>query len=362
VTLLTFLRSQDVYSPPIVSCDNDSYPFPVLRVGPWPTLGSVVTEERKAELSRMFIETAATEVSKIFQPHVLLSLTINKPGFLGLCLSRCLNVPHICSARGADVGSGIFRPELLPFSNMVVERSHAVTFVNTYLRRTAEYVFGTKSNFHTILNGVNMPPSDLIDNKIEIRRDIRARLRVAEQDFLLGFTGTFREKKGVRVLSEAFAEVHAVKHNTKLLIIGGPRNSVERDKAAVLFNGGPISWSVLNTGLLDAPDSVFPYYLAMDCAVFPSIEDGLANSLLEAMAIGLPVIATDIFEDVIKNEYNGLIVPRYDTRRLSEACNRVIEDIALAKQLGHNASESIGDFSALKETESYLDLFRTIIP
>lgn len=82
-----------------------------------------------------------------------------------------------------------------------------------------------------------------------------------------------------------------------------------------------------------------------DAAVyaFSSDWEGLPNALMEAMAMGLPVVATDCPSGgpatLIQNEVNGLLIPIKDKEKMAEGINRLIEDRELAERLGENAKE-----------------------
>ena len=70
------------------------------------------------------------------------------------------------------------------------------------------------------------------------------------------------------------------------------------------------------------------YYAAADCLVFPSYREGFPNVVLEAGAMGLPSIVTDIngSREIIENEKNGLIIPSKDSEALYTAMKRMLID------------------------------------
>ena len=103
-----------------------------------------------------------------------------------------------------------------------------------------------------------------------------------------------------------------------------------------------------------------------DCAMFVTSSDfeGLSNSLLEAMAIGMPVIATDCLgggaKSVINNESNGLLVPRGDAEKLCCAMKSYIENLSLSESCGQNAQKIREEFSVNSITDKWLDLFKRL--
>lgn len=82
----------------------------------------------------------------------------------------------------------------------------------------------------------------------------------------------------------------------------------------------------------------------MDCFAFPSLNEGMGRALIEAMAAGLPVVASRVggIPAIVRHEENGLLVAAGDSRALSEALRRILGDPQLADRLGRNASRTIG--------------------
>ena len=88
---------------------------------------------------------------------------------------------------------------------------------------------------------------------------------------------------------------------------------------------------------------------AMDIFVLPSYSEGLSLALLEAMAAGLPVIATAVggLPEVVTDGDNGLLIPPRDAAALAGALERLLADPALAQRLGANAREHVREHFSL---------------
>jgi len=82
----------------------------------------------------------------------------------------------------------------------------------------------------------------------------------------------------------------------------------------------------------------------MDGFVLPSLNEGMGRALIEAMAAGLPVIASRVggIPALIEDEKNGLLVPAGDSLALAVAVRRILSDPPWAHTLGQNAMQSIG--------------------
>ena len=84
-------------------------------------------------------------------------------------------------------------------------------------------------------------------------------------------------------------------------------------------------------------------YVDADCFVMPSYREGFPNTVLEAGAMGLPSIVTDIngSREIIENEKNGLIVPAKDADALYVAMERMLTDTAVRSTMKQNARQMI---------------------
>ena len=145
--------------------------------------------------------------------------------------------------------------------------------------------------------------------------------------------------KNQPMLVEAFVEVHK-KHPDYVLRIYGP-DSLDGTKEILedLIKQHRAEDYVFLMGGSDELEKEIP---KGEIYAFSSDWEGMPNSLLEAMAMGMPVVATDCPcggpATVITHEENALLVPIKDPHAMAEGINRLIEDKALAKKLGRNAA------------------------
>ena len=84
-------------------------------------------------------------------------------------------------------------------------------------------------------------------------------------------------------------------------------------------------------------------YKRMDIVILPSWREGLSKSLLEAAAMSLPIIASDVpgCNDIIKNEYSGLLVPVKNKEKLKSAIKKYLHNPELALKFGENARKTV---------------------
>jgi L-malate glycosyltransferase len=110
---------------------------------------------------------------------------------------------------------------------------------------------------------------------------------------------------------------------------------------------------------------VAPLYRLLEIALLPSRMEGFSQSLLEAMASGLPVIASAAGGNVelVRHDINGLLVPPLDAAAWAAAIERLLEDGALAARLSHAGRETARvTFSLERTVERTLQLYRSLLP
>ena len=183
-----------------------------------------------------------------------------------------------------------------------------------------------------LCNGVDV---ELLARAATRRAQVRAELGLAAEP-VLAFTGRFVHGKGITELLRATALVREVHPDLKLLIIGGSLPS-DRDPAE-----GALAALVERLGLEDAiiatgfSDRVADYLSAADIFVLPSYREGMPRSILEAMAVGLPVVATDIrgCREEVVDGLTGYLVPVRDAERLAGRIARLVRDTDLRAGMG----------------------------
>lgn len=161
----------------------------------------------------------------------------------------------------------------------------------------------------------------------------------SHQGFTFVFVGRIVRDKGINELVKAFDRLHQ-EHNDVRLVLVGPR---EDDLDPVL----PETLERIDRGegieAVGKQSDVKSFYTDADALVFPSYREGFPNVVIEAGAMGLPSIVTDIngSREIIINGQNGIIVPPQDEEALYQAMKLFVEDPELAKSLAGNARSLI---------------------
>ncbi|MHC4711643.1 MAG: glycosyltransferase [Planctomycetota bacterium] len=169
------------------------------------------------------------------------------------------------------------------------------------------------------------------------RRKVRGGLGVGDGDVLVLAVGRLDPQKGCRYLVEAARNVTA-KHPRAFFVMAGEGTERQAIERAVDAEGLSNRFRLLGW----RPDAA-DLYSAADIFVLPSLWEGMSNSLLEAAAAGLAIVATDVegSGEVIRDDRSGLLVPPADSSSLAAAIRRLIEDRPLAQRLGEEARRHV---------------------
>ncbi len=176
-----------------------------------------------------------------------------------------------------------------------------------------------KEKGHVIWNGsacgIDLNKFDISMRKAN-RKTIRNELGIPDNAFVFGFVGRVNKDKGIRELFGAFKKMQETVRGIYLIIVGADERTDVAENA--LYQWANENSSIIFTG---RSDKVERYLSAMDCYVLPSYREGFGLSVVEAEAMGLPVIVTNIpgpVDGMIEGE-TGIVVPKKDTEALFQA-------------------------------------------
>ena len=192
---------------------------------------------------------------------------------------------------------------------------------------------GVKSNrIKVIPNGV-MP----LDLSSVNRTDARKDLGLGEGDIFLLSIGRLTYQKGHEYLLHAMPKVISRFPNARAGICG--EGSLRSQLEAQIMELGLSD----HVRLLGTRDDVSPFLAAADIFVLPSRWEGLSRALMEAMAAGIPVIATrvDGIKDLITDGAHGLLVPSEDAESLGTSILQYLDDPQMMKRMGAAAQEHV---------------------
>lgn len=279
-----------------------------------------------------------------FKPDTTVSFFAVPTGIFALYLKMKYKIPYILSLRGGDVPG--FLPKNLkyhhilsaPLTRVIWKRSLDIVANSKGLQELA------KKTAHRLGMDVKYIPNGVNDNEFFPDPEKASSLKLK-----LIFVGRLTEQKGVTFLIQA---IQALKGAVQCDIVGdGPlRESLENEvndrglKDSITFHGW-IARSELAT-----------FYQKADVFVLPSYEEGMPNVILEAMASGLAIVATDIGgnEELVDQGVNGFLYT--DHSQLASLLQKFIDNPSLSKEFGLASASKSQTFSWKLVAEKYIQL------
>lgn len=172
------------------------------------------------------------------------------------------------------------------------------------------------------------------------------------------------DQKNLPLMIRAFIKLHE-RYPEYTLEIYGNTVTENEEKIKEKLNG-MISELSADDYIRILPPRSDVHSVIRDCAMFVSSSDfeGLSNSMIEAMAIGLPCVCTDCLgggaREMIRHGENGLLVPMNDADALCDAMKLMIEDSGLAQKCSQNAAKIRGELSADRIAQLWIDFIEKI--
>lgn len=206
-------------------------------------------------------------------------------------------------------------------------------------------------------------PVDVVPNGADVAAfssarpdpELRARLKVPEGMFLVATVSRLARKNGVDTLVEAIAQTE----NVALVIFGdGPDRAALED----LVRARELAWRVRFAGEV-SPEALPPLLKACDAFARLSRSEGFGNAFVEAMAAGIPVVATGVggILDFARDEENALVVPPEDPEAASAAIVRLQHDAALRGKLSLEGVATASRYSWDDVAAKVGDIFRLLV-
>jgi glycosyltransferase involved in cell wall biosynthesis len=258
-------------------------------------------------------------------------------GLFSLPAKKITKKPLVVTLRGSDLR--IPSSKLLAF---VICRADAVASVNRKWAEDLREKFGRRI-FYTP-NGVEV---------LNKTYDLRHKFGIGANDIIVLYIGVFRKVKGVDVLAEAARISAGLNRSLRFLVIG------PGDATKFGLTGLP---NVICPGGM-APHEALAVYPHCDIFVLPSRFEGRPNVLLEAMASGLPSVATRLpgVCEVLTDDC-GILIDKEDPRALAEAICKLAKDPVRRKAMGERARARIEELSLdwKSSAREYLHIFEKV--
>lgn len=274
------------------------------------------------------------------RPDIVHSIT-PKAGLLAMIAARITCVPvrvHTFTGLVFPTTTGMMRKLLITMDRIIC---YCATYINPEgegVKRDLLRFHITSRPLHVIANGnVRGIDPDYYDRTPGVME--KARKLRSKDLFTFCFVGRLVRDKGINELIVAFTDLYKQKDNIRLILAG----TFEEELDPLLPE--TIKQIKQHPGILymGQQSDVRPFFAASDVFVFPSYREGFPNVVLEAGAMGLPAIVTDIngSNEIIIPDENGVIIPPRDQEMLYNMMRSFVEQPEMVKYMAANARQLI---------------------
>jgi glycosyltransferase involved in cell wall biosynthesis len=292
------------------------------------------------------------------KPDILHAHMIAAPAVLSILASKLLHRPSVvkaaCSGPYGDVATSRHTWYGKIKLSQVVRRADRIVCLTSDVEKEIADAGAPAQERVRIPNGVDSQRFQPVASPDEKRR-IRSTLGIPDGRWIL-FVGRLAPQKRPGILLDAFMRCQNALSDAQLLFLGdGP----DKERLEVqVASAGLASRIVIRSN----QTNMYAYYQASDLFVLPSAAEGLSNSLLEAMASGLPCIATDHgAAGLIEDGVNGRVIPLDRPELLSAAMRELLQDPAALNAYGKAARQKMESSYRMETIASrYLGLYREL--
>jgi glycosyltransferase involved in cell wall biosynthesis len=183
---------------------------------------------------------------------------------------------------------------------------------------------------------------------------IKKKYSISDDNFVFIFVGRLVKDKGINELILAFNDLTKKNNKLKLLLVGDFENNLDplNNLTNEIIN---INKSIILTGVVD---DVRPYFAISNVFVFPTYREGFPVSLMEAGAMNLPSIVTNVngCNEIIKDNFNGLVIPPKEKQVLRDKMFEIYSNNNLYNLLSNNSRKAIVDKYNQKKVRNLINI------
>jgi glycosyltransferase involved in cell wall biosynthesis len=294
----------------------------------------------------------AGEVERM-RPRLIHAFHALRTGPLALRLARRLEVPLVVTLTGTDANHELLDPANAPQVRRVLEGASAVTaFDASIVEEVAAILPDLRARLVVIPQAVRF--------ESEAPFDLDARWPLPADRVLFLLAAGIRPVKAPRAPLPAFDRVVAAEPRVRLLYVGPVLDPAEGQALAAALETRPWARHVGAVSHAQMPSLITQSDVVLNCSIS---EGGMANSVLEGMALGRPVLASDIPGNraLVQDDESGL---RFSTdEELARGALRLARDGALRARLGARGRARVErEFPASREIDGYVAVYRDLVP
>jgi glycosyltransferase involved in cell wall biosynthesis len=283
-----------------------------------------------------------------FAPDLIFSCILYPDGYSALKIGKALSIPVVAMSIGSDINRIGDRISALQTRTVLRESDFLVT-VSADLREKAIAMGASPEKARSVINGCDL-------SVFHVRDRLQARLALAIDPATeaIVYIGRMDVNKGVRELVDAAVSLHPLRPNLHMYLVGeGPdratiQSAIDSNSAAGYIHMLPACHS----------DDVAVWIAASNLVTLPSYMEGCPNVVLEALACGRPVVATNVGGiPEIMSEACGRLVPPRNAAALAEALQSVLDGTWDPNAISSHRSRSWSDVAA-----ELRGIFESIVP
>ena len=255
-----------------------------------------------------------------------------KAGVVGMLASFLARVPvRLHTVAGLPLMEAVgLKRIILNFVEKLTYKCSTKVYPNSYgLKKIVlNHKFTSENKLKVIGNGSsNGIDTSFFDPKLFLPKKkniLKSELGIERNDFVFIFVGRLVTDKGINELVEAFNELCLDLKGIRLLLVGPFEDDLDplSEKTKLLISSQD---KIISVGY---QNEVRPFFAISNLLVFPSYREGFPNVVMQAGAMGLPSVVTDIngCNEIIQTDCNGIVVPSKDIESLKRAMSRICQD------------------------------------
>ncbi len=227
-------------------------------------------------------------------------------------------------------------------SKIVLNSANAVVALTEDMKKEIKKNF--KNEILVLPNGVDLEKFKGFSKEI-----VHDKLKIPIEEKVILFVGELKKVKGLEYLIEAFKKINQRFVNSKLLLVGG---GLEKENLENIVKKNNLQNKIIFVGRI-ANQEVCEYMIGSDVFVLPSLSEGFPLVILEAMASGLPIVATKVrgLSEILKDNKNGFLVDPKNSEDLFQRILILLENDQLRKEISNLNKNQAKEYSWEKITK-----------
>lgn len=275
-------------------------------------------------------------------------------GYIAYQINKELSIPYILSIRGNDLTRGLYAYNDLYVQKLIIDNAKAIVCVNGFLYDRLLQNYPEASARSSVIYNSIIPETQW-QNHLKMKECLKQEADI-QKKFVFAYIGEVKEKKRTLMLMDAFMSLNEQYPDTLLYIVGYVYQEEMDYMNKMLEQCRNIIYIPKVTH-----EEVGKFYAISDAFVQMSHDDGLPNSLLEAIYMQVPVIASSIFSDFLTDEEDALLVDPFSKKELIEKMKFIYLNSLKRGQIAESALKLIsGKLSSENEYLSFVRIYDEI--